>query len=52
MEKVDPSSDIFRMALWNIYQHKCFYCQEIIDRLDNMQVDHIIPKKYKKKKIR
>lgn len=51
MEKVDPSSDIFRMALWNIYQHKCFYCQEIIDRLDNMQVDHIIPKKYKKKKF-
>ena len=35
------------MALWNIYKHKCFYCQEIIDRLDNMQVDHIIAKKFK-----
>ncbi len=50
MEKLDSSSDIFRMALWNIYQHKCFYCQEIIDRLDNMQVDHIIPKKFKLQK--
>lgn len=50
MEKVDYTSNRFRMALWNVYKHKCFYCQELVDRFDNMEVDHIIPAKYKEEK--
>ncbi len=46
---VDISSQAFRMALWETYNYKCFYCGNIISQIDNMEVDHIIPKKYKEK---
>ena len=39
---------IFRAAIWRAYNRKCHYCGDLISRLENMEVDHIIPKKYKK----
>ncbi|MBA7638992.1 hypothetical protein ES703_46648 [subsurface metagenome] len=38
---------IFRASIWRAYNRKCHYCEDLISRLDNMEVDHIIPKKYK-----
>lgn len=38
---------IFRASIWRAYNKKCHYCGDLISRLENMEVDHIIPKKYK-----
>ena len=42
---VDISDISFRMALWDTYNKKCFFCQQLISSIDNMQVDHVIFKK-------
>ncbi|KKM61651.1 hypothetical protein LCGC14_1529590 [marine sediment metagenome] len=33
------------MALWEVYNNRCFYCSYLIPSLDNLEVDHIIYKK-------
>ena len=38
---------ILRASIWRAYNRKCLYCGDLISRLENMEVDHIIPKKYK-----
>lgn len=38
---------IFRASIWSAYNKKCLYCGDLISRLENMEVDHIIPKIYK-----
>ena len=38
---------IFRASIWRAYNRKCLYCGDLISRLENMEVDHIIPQKYK-----
>jgi len=38
---------IFRASIWRAYNRKCHYCEDLISRPENMEVDHIIPKKYK-----
>lgn len=36
-------SKIERLAIWNAYGNKCFYCDIPITRLYNMHVEHIFP---------
>jgi len=38
---------IFRASIWRAHNRKCLYCGDLISRLENMEVDHIIPQKYK-----
>ena len=49
-KKIDPQLKklIFRASIWRVYNRKCLYCGDLISRLENMEVDHIIPQKYKK----
>lgn len=37
----------FRRALYEAYNHICPYCGRVIDSIRDMQVDHILPQKYK-----
>ena len=50
IKKFDPQLKrfIFRASIWRAYNRKCHYCGDLISRLENMEVDHIIPQKYKK----
>ncbi|MEE0675394.1 MAG: COR domain-containing protein [Ruminococcus sp.] len=45
----DQSRDdqAFRRALYEAYNHICPYCNGIIDSIRDMQIDHILPQKYK-----
>lgn len=38
---------IFRASIWRAHNGKCLYCGDLISRLENMEVDHIVPQKYK-----
>jgi 5-methylcytosine-specific restriction endonuclease McrA len=38
---------IFRASLWEAHNLKCFYCTKLIPCLKDMEVDHIVPQKYK-----
>lgn len=42
--KPRPIDDLLRTALWEAYGRKCAYEQETIERLRDMEVDHILPK--------
>ena len=34
--------DVFRVALWNTYQNRCFYCKEPLE-WNQYQIDHLVP---------
>ena len=38
---------IFKASIWRAYNRKCHYCGDLISRPENMEIDHIIPQKYK-----
>lgn len=38
-------SDIERFAFWMQYQKKCFYCKVPIEKITDMELDHLIPYK-------
>lgn len=51
MEKVDPNNPAVRHAIWQSYNCKCFYCDEVIS-ITELELDHIIPKSLKKQPIK
>jgi hypothetical protein len=34
--------DVFRVALWNTYNNRCFYCKQPLD-WNQYQIDHLVP---------
>ncbi len=36
-------SQIEKLAIWNAYKRKCFYCDIPIPRISNMHIEHIFP---------
>lgn len=48
MKKVDPSEELVRKAIWDVYNHKCFYTGDPLE-YTKMELDHIIPESFKKR---
>lgn len=48
MNKVDPSEELVRKAIWDVYNHKCFYTGDPLE-YTNMELDHVIPESFKKR---
>jgi hypothetical protein len=42
-EKRRTFNPIERLAFWEVYNKKCFYCQEPIEFVYNMEMDHLVP---------
>ncbi len=49
MDKVDKNNQYVRLAIWEVYNRRCFYTGEPLKFID-MQLDHIIPESYARKK--
>ncbi len=46
---VNKNDSIVRRVLWNTYNKRCFYCNEVL-LFNNFQVDHVIPESLGKEK--
>ncbi len=49
MDKVDKNNQFVRRAIWEIHNYRCCYTQKPLNYID-MQLDHIIPESYARKK--
>ena len=49
MDKVDKNNQYVRLAIWEVYNRRCFYTGEPL-KYNDMQLDHIIPESYARKK--
>ncbi len=49
MDKVDTNNQFVRRAIWEIHNYRCCYTQKPLNYID-MQLDHIIPESYARKK--
>lgn len=41
---VNLQDPIFRTAIWEVYNRKCYYCKELIQEFTSFHIDHIIYK--------
>lgn len=46
MDKVDVKDELVRQAIWEVYNHKCFYTGNPL-KYSDMELDHIIAASYR-----
>ena len=48
---VDKNDDVFREAIWEVYNKRCFYNKELIEHNYDLKIDHMLPESLTQEKL-